>query len=90
MDWYKENIEEGIRPLVKLLRENGFNTECSCEHDMYVQCQILPDGELQRIHNLLFEHYDNYKIEIILERIDGIWYSSMRVEIPKESGNEAI
>jgi len=44
MDWYKEYIEEDIRPLVKLLRENGFNTECSCGHDMYVQCLILPDG----------------------------------------------
>ena len=86
MDWYEEYIEEGIRPLVKLLRENGFNTECSCAHKMYVQCQIIPDGELKRMHDLLFEHYDNYKIEITLERIDGgMWYSSMNITIPKGS-----
>lgn len=40
MNWYEENIEESIIPLVKLLRDNGFNTECSCGHEMYVQCSI--------------------------------------------------
>ena len=34
MNWYDENIEEGIRYIVKLLRDNGFNTTCSCEHEM--------------------------------------------------------
>ncbi len=41
MDWYEENIEEPIRPLVHLLRENGFNTECSCGHEEEVPVGIL-------------------------------------------------
>lgn len=84
MNWYKEYIEDPIRDLVKLLRENGFNTECSCGHKMHVQCQIIPDGELQRLHNLLFEHYKDYTIDIHLECNDGFWTSYMNITIPKE------
>jgi len=84
MNWYEENIEEPIRDLVKLLRDNGFNTECSCGHETYVQCQCIPDGVLQRLHNLLFENYKNYKIEITLKCIDGCWTSGMTVFIKKE------
>jgi len=85
MDWYEENIEPPIRDLVKLLRDNGFNTECSCGHKMYVQCQIIPDGELQRLHNLLFEHYKDYSIDIHLECNDGLCISGMNINIEKES-----
>lgn len=82
MDWYEEYIEEPIKPLVKLLRDNGFNTECSCGHEMYVQCQIIPDGEFKRLHDLLFNNgYRNYKIEIFLECIDGHWDSSMQIKL---------
>jgi len=85
MDWYEENIEPEIRDLVKLLRNNGFNTECSCGHEMYVQCQCIPDGVLQRLHNLLFNnYYKNYKIEIILECVDGYWTAGMNIHINKE------
>ena len=84
MNWYNEYIEEPIRHLVKLLRDNGFNTECSCGHKMYVQCEIIPDGELQRLHNLLFEHYTDYEIDIHLECIDGCWRTNLNVNIPKE------
>lgn len=46
MAWYEENIEEGVRELVSVLRNNGINTECSCDHQnpMYIQCQYIPDG----------------------------------------------
>jgi hypothetical protein len=87
MDWYEE-IEEPIRGLVKLLRENGFNTECSCGHEMYVQCQCIPDGVLQRLHNLLYNNdYRDYKIDISLECINGCWRSTMNITIPKENPN---
>lgn len=41
MNWYEEKIEEPIRELVKSLRDNGINTEQSCGHRMFVQCQFL-------------------------------------------------
>ncbi len=71
-DWYKEYIEEHIRDTVRLLRNNGFNTECSCGHKMYVQCQYITDGEIMRLDQLLFNNgYRNYSIEISIKRIDG-------------------
>lgn len=55
-DWYVENIEENLRDLVRFLRNNGVNTECSCHHakPMYVQCQVTLNGELKRLHDLLW------------------------------------
>jgi pyrrolidone-carboxylate peptidase len=64
-DWYEEHIEEPVRELVKLLRNNGFNTECSCGHEMYVQCNYILDGEIQRLHNLLTSSgYENYDVVV--------------------------
>lgn len=84
MNWYDEHIEEPIKELVKLLRDNGFNTECSCGHDMYVQCQLMLDGDLKRLHDLLFNNeYRDYKIEVYIECIDGYMYSSINVTLPK-------
>ena len=76
MSWYKENIEEPIRDIVKYLRDNGVNTECSCGHDMHIQCQLILDGEINRIHYLLYNYfYDkkkkiNYEIDIKL-KVEG-------------------
>lgn len=79
MNWINE-IEEGIRPQVKLLRDNGFNTECSCHHEMYVQCQMIPDGEIKRAHDLLYESgYLNYTITSSIKVINGCVYSSMTI-----------
>lgn len=79
MNWY-DCIEPKIKPLVKLLRDNGFNTECSCEHEMYVQCQY--NGEIKRLDDLLFNNgFRNYYIKIEINRIDGHSYSFIRVEI---------
>jgi len=81
MDWYEQNIEASIRKEVKLLRDNGFNTECSCGHKMYVQCQYLPDEEIQRLHNLLFNNgYRDYTITIELRVVEGHSYSSLQVD----------
>ena len=88
INWYEEYIEEGIRKEVKLLRDNGFNTECSCGHEMYVQCQYLIDGEIQRLHNLLFNNgYRNYTINVQVQIIDGHMYPSIDVGFQKERRN---
>lgn len=82
MDWYEEYIEEEIRPLVKLLRDNGVNTTCSCGHDMYVECDFLPDKEVQRLDNLLFDHgYRDYEINFNIKRVDGHLYPNLRIEL---------
>lgn len=80
MGWCEEVIEEQIRKEVKLLRDNGFNTECSCGHEMYVQCQYLIDGDIQKLHNLLFNNgYRNYTISVEVKVLDGHSYPSLQV-----------
>ena len=76
-DWYEENIEQGVRDLVRLLRNNGVNTTCSCEHERYVQCDYMADWELFRIHHLLVnEGYTDFSIELHIEIRDGYWTAS--------------
>ena len=90
MNWYEKNIEKPVRQLVKLLRENGFNTECSCGHKMYVQCQYTTDGEIKRLDNFLFDNgYRNYEIQIFLTRINGNIYSHLDIKI-MENLNEKL
>ena len=72
MGWYEENIEEDVRFPVKLLRDNGINTECSCEHDKYIQCQYINDGYIKNIDYILFNAgFRNYVIELYLNRENG-------------------
>lgn len=77
MDWYKENIEEGIRDVVKLLRDNGFNTTSSCAHEMTVEGDIIVDHDLKRIHDLLYNYCHlkkltpNFEINICIKVEDG-------------------
>lgn len=56
-DWY-EQIEEPIRGLVKLLRDSGFNTTCSCGHlpNPYIEMAWLDDAEPRKLYNLLVEN----------------------------------
>jgi len=72
-DWYQENIEPEVRDLVKYLRNNGINTTCSCGHEGYVECDYDCDGEIKRLHDLLYYYFagdyppfrePNYKIEV--------------------------
>lgn len=71
-DWYEQHIEEGIRPLVKLLRDNGFNTTCSCHHDMQVMLDPVVDGSFQRLHELLSNNgHRDYSVQFNLNVKDG-------------------
>lgn len=88
-DWYESHVERPVRDLVRLLRDNGFNTECSCGHEdtgydegMYAQCQFVLEGELQNLHHLLVNNgYENYKAEVIIQVIDGRPFSSLNIYI---------
>jgi len=55
--WHEENVEEGVRDIVRLLRDNGINTISSCHHDMTIQCDYVPQGTLQDIHNLIYNRF---------------------------------
>lgn len=91
MDWYENNIEEPVRDIVKHLRNQGFNTECSCGHDMYIQCQCIHDGEIYRLHTVLFNyHYSNglpinYEITGEIKVTEGNVWSSITIQFPKKS-----
>ena len=63
-NWYKKNIEEPIRKQVKLLRDNGFNTTCSCGHSMIVECEFLiQDDCLGKLYKLLYNNgYRNFAV----------------------------
>lgn len=81
MDWYEEKIEPGVRDIVKFLRDNGINTECSCEHEKYVQCQYISDGFVRDVDYLLFNYgFRNYEIELNLFREDGHLHSSLNIK----------
>jgi hypothetical protein len=75
--WYEENIESGIRGAVKLLRDNGFNTTCSCEHDMVIIGTYGDPVDLDRLHALLLhEGYKDYTVTVQLSVMNGILFSS--------------
>jgi hypothetical protein len=64
MDWYDEFIEEPIRDIVKLLRDNGFNTTSSCGHAMVVEMELYSDNSITRLFNLLQENdHNDFMIE---------------------------
>ena len=85
-NWYEQNIEKPVRDVVKLLRDNGFNTICSCGHKKYIQCSYYEDGELKRLKDLLFNQgYRNFTISLEVQIIDGFTYPSLEITF-----NEAL
>lgn len=83
-DWYN-SLEPGIRPFVKLLRDNGINTTCSCEHTMTIDASWSHGDELERIWDLLCT--GNYVFEITARISKGLCSSgrSLKVTIRGEN-----
>jgi len=87
-DWYEENVEEGVRALVRALRDEGFNTECSCHHEMYVQMQYIIDGEVKRLHDLVWRILAEeglpvtFSIRVRHTVVDGRQCTSMDLALP--------
>jgi hypothetical protein len=88
-DWYDENIEEGVRDVVRALRDNGFNTESSCHHDMSVQMQYIPDGGVKRLHDLMWCRLHEaglpvtFEIQVSHSVVDGRQFTFMTLRLPK-------
>ena len=64
MTKFYDNLEEPIRELVKVLRNNGINTTCSCGHKMSIEADIIPDGQLFIIHKTIFNYLAKQKLPI--------------------------
>jgi hypothetical protein len=67
-NWYNQ-IELPVRNLVKLLRNNGFNTTSSCGHKNpfpYVQMEWYGfEEEARKLYNLLCENdYKDFEIQL--------------------------
>ena len=89
-DWYDQFIEDPLKDLIKVLRHNGINTECSCGHDMYIQCQHIPAWELQDINKILLCYLDennlpqDFKIIITHEVMDGHQFTNLDIKLPNK------
>ena len=73
--WYQQ-IEPEIRDLVKLLRNNGFNTTCSCGHKMYIELTLGNHlDEVEHLAIFLVENgYKGFRIGVQLYvPKDGLW-----------------
>jgi hypothetical protein len=84
-NFYK-NIEPGIRNVVKLLRDNGINTTCSCEHEMYIEFECYSDSsEIDTIYYALFNAgYRGFKINYTLQcPPDGFAVRRGRIQLNK-------
>lgn len=84
-NWYEDKIEEPLRDLIKYLRNNGINTECSCAHSGNIQCQYFPDGAIYDIHRVLYNWFSernekiNFTIVVEHKVIDGHQYSTLDI-----------
>lgn len=72
-------IEDGVRSAVKALRDAGINTECSCHHEGYIQCQTLdPTTELDSVYNVMSElRLAEYSVEVSRRVTEGHHYDSL-------------
>lgn len=66
------NIEAPIRSLVRLLRDNGWNTTCSCGHGMWVELDLyMYMDDLEALRCLLLDHgYHDFTIKADLRCVD--------------------
>lgn len=83
-DWY-DIIEEPVREVVRLLRNNGFNTTCSCGHEMYVEMECHDDREVTYMYNLLVENgYTGFTIMLHCTHRSGCYIARfMLLELEK-------
>jgi len=78
-------IEEGVREWVYRLRNTGINTECSCHHEGYIQCQTLdPTDDIKKIKTIFLENnIEEFEIEIYIK---GYQFSTLEIKSPIFTG----
>jgi N-dimethylarginine dimethylaminohydrolase len=83
MNRFYEDLEAPIRPIVKLLRDNGWNTTCSCGHGMWVELD-LPNrfDEVDVLASFLNENgIKKFKIDAELFAGECLWTRRAKVWI---------
>lgn len=86
-EFYKD-IEPGVRDIVRLLRDNGINTTSSCEHERYIQFDLVGLAyEIETIHGLLYNAgLRGYSIETIFgQPPDGFPYHRGTIHLERWS-----
>lgn len=78
------SLESGVVEWIRVLRDAGINTECSCHHEGYIQCQSLdPTTELDRIRRAFWEAgLHEYSVEILYEQTGpdtAYWHQTMEI-----------
>lgn len=69
---FYDALEPGIREVVRLLRDHGINTICSCEHDMVVEADAAHAEAAELAYQTLVNHgYDGFRIEFVLRKSPG-------------------
>lgn len=78
-------IEPKVRYWVYLLRNAGINTECSCEHEGYIQCQTLdPSTEIKRIITCFsINGLATYDIDIRVRCTNDSLFSTLEIRSEK-------
>jgi len=81
-DWY-DKIEPGVKDLVKLLRNNGYNTLSSCGHEMWVDIEIGNLKEAEELATFLVESLiGDFWIETDLEvPANSYWHRNLTLHI---------
>lgn len=82
-DWYAENIEEPVRPLVRYLRDNGINTQSSCGHLMWVNCEFSDVHGMMYIRDLMLAAgYTDYTLTLEWQvRFGGFTVGEIRIQL---------
>lgn len=85
-DWYERNIEPGVRSLVRLLRDNGFNTFSSCEHTGEIVMDWGLEADVGELAKLLMDNgYVDFSIKCDVAFREAIpLLPRMILRIPKE------
>ena len=85
--WYL-CVEDPLKEIVFRLRNAGINTECSCGHGRYIQCQSLDQHEdLKTIYNVLVElGIKDYRAVVYDFVEDGWRRTHIEVTLPDENG----
>lgn len=78
-------IEEGVREAVYKLRNAGINTQCSCHHEGYIQCQSMdPTTEQRRIFDVMYElGIEDFTASLLVEHSAIFWHSFWEIKSPK-------
>jgi len=91
-NWYLINIEEPIRDLVRRLRNEGVNTNCSCGHEMWIGFDSNdPSADLRNIKTVLLElKLHNWKVTIEEFDVGGqIFYARGMLRLEETIKNES-